>query len=90
MSDTAPVSCEVADATDCTLTEASSEAWATIAESRCVVSAFLVRVLAAASSPLEAMVSGGYLVSSWLGLFTVIGAVMLLMKLRARLRESVT
>jgi len=39
---------------------------------------------------LEAMVSGSYLVSSWLGLFTVIGAVMLLMKLRARLKESVT
>ena len=37
---------------------------------------------------LEALLVGGYLVTSWLGLLTVIGAVVLLMKLRARLQES--
>jgi hypothetical protein len=37
---------------------------------------------------LESLLFGGYLVVSWLGLFTVIGAVLLLQKLRAQLRES--
>ena len=37
---------------------------------------------------LEALVFGGYLVVSWVGLFTVIGAVLLLQKLRAHLKES--
>ncbi len=37
---------------------------------------------------LETLVFGGYLVVSWAGLFTVIGAVVLLQKLRSRLKES--
>lgn len=37
---------------------------------------------------LEALLLGGPLVASWLGLFTVIGAVVLLQRLRARLKES--
>jgi hypothetical protein len=37
---------------------------------------------------LEALLLGGVLVASWLGLFTVIGAVVLLHRLRARLKES--
>ena len=37
---------------------------------------------------LESMLLGSFLFTSWIGLFTVIGAVMLLLKLRARLKES--
>jgi hypothetical protein len=37
---------------------------------------------------LEVLVLGGLVVTSWLGLFTVIGAVVLLLKLRARLKEA--
>ena len=37
---------------------------------------------------LESLLLGSFLFTSWIGLFTVIGAVMLLLKLRARLRES--
>jgi hypothetical protein len=37
---------------------------------------------------LEALLLGGVMVASWLGLFTVIGAVLLLQRLRARLKES--
>ena len=37
---------------------------------------------------LESLLLGSFLFTSWIGLFTVIGAVMLLLKLRARLKES--
>jgi hypothetical protein len=37
---------------------------------------------------LEALVIGDFFLASWVGLFTVIGAVVLLMNLRARLKES--
>ncbi len=37
---------------------------------------------------LESLLLGGVLVASWLGLFTVIGGVVLLQNLRARLKES--
>ncbi|MEJ0100241.1 MAG: DUF2157 domain-containing protein [Pseudomonadota bacterium] len=39
---------------------------------------------------LESLVMRDYLLASWIGLFTVIGAVVLLMRLRARLQESTT
>jgi hypothetical protein len=37
---------------------------------------------------LESLLLGGFLFTSWIGLFTVIGAVMLLLNLRARLKDS--
>jgi hypothetical protein len=37
---------------------------------------------------LESLLLGSYLLTSWIGLFTVIGAVMLLLRLRSRLKES--
>jgi hypothetical protein len=39
---------------------------------------------------LEALLIRDYLLTSWVGLFTVIGAVVLLLSLRARLKESAT
>jgi len=37
---------------------------------------------------LESLLLGSFLFTSWIGLFTVIGAIMLLLKLRVRLKES--
>jgi hypothetical protein len=37
---------------------------------------------------LEALLLGNYVLASWLGLFTVIGAIVLLLRLRARLKDS--
>ena len=51
-----------------------------------------VRALIAATAGAECHLVGGVLrdfaLVSWLGLFTVIGAVMLLLNLRVRLKES--